>query len=336
MVLDGLCHPEQSEDSCTKSSILRLARNDKRTTPLRGVVFNLQRYSLHDGPGIRTLVFLKGCSLRCLWCCNPESHRLHPEVEFFAEKCQRCGRCVEVCPRLAVNADLEAAVRIDRARCDDCGLCAEACPTQALRIIGQMMSVEDVMVQVRKDASYYRRSGGGLTLSGGEPLAQPEFAASLLKAAYDANLDTALETSGYGRWEDLESMLPWTGLVLFDLKHADSETHRRMTGQPNEPVLANARRLAERRHPMVLRVPLVPRHNMDEANLFAMARLARELRVHEVHLMPFHQLGKDKYRRLGMEYTLADLPDLRLDGEEALTGARRAFEAEGLRVQVGG
>ncbi|MCL4535907.1 MAG: glycyl-radical enzyme activating protein, partial [Bacteroidetes bacterium] len=252
---------------------------------MHGIVFNVQRYSVHDGPGIRTLVFLKGCPLRCLWCCNPESQRARPEVEFFAAKCQRCGRCLEVCPQRAINPDLEAAARVDRSVCDDCGVCADACPSQALRMVGREMTLHEVLAEVRKDASYYRRSGGGLTLSGGEPLMQAEFSAALLRVAYDANLDTALETSGYGRWEDLEALLPWTQLVLLDLKHADSAVHRRLTGVPNEPILANARRLAKAGHPVVLRVPLIPGQNMDEDNLRATAALAAELGPQEVHLM---------------------------------------------------
>ncbi len=302
----------------------------------RGIVFNLQRYSLHDGPGIRTLVFLKGCPLRCLWCCNPESQRPAPEVEFFSAKCQRCGRCLEACPQHAINPDLEAEPRIDRSRCDDCGACAAVCPPGALGMVGRQMSAAQVLEQARRDAAYYRRSGGGLTLSGGEPLSQAEFAAALLRAAYDANLHTALETSGYGRWEDLEALLPWTELVLFDLKHADSPAHQRLTGVPNEPIIDNLRRLAASRQAVVLRVPLVPGCNLDDANLAATAALAAQLGIEEVHLMPFHQLGKDKYRRLGRNYGLGELSDLRLNGREALERAERAFAAQGIRVQIGG
>jgi pyruvate formate lyase activating enzyme len=320
--------------TCINSSTL--AHQHDKGSPLQGIVFNLQRYSLHDGPGIRTLVFLKGCPMRCTWCCNPESQRLPPEVEFFAAKCQRCGRCLLACPRQAINPDLEATARVDHSRCDGCGVCAEACPTQALRVAGRVMSVEDVMSEARKDAAYYRRSQGGLTLSGGEPLAQPEFATAILRAAYNANLNTAIETTGYGRWEDIEAMLPWTELVLFDLKHADSATHLRMTGVPNEPILANARRLAARGHPMVLRVPLIPGQNMDDNNLQAIAQLALELCPQEVNLMPFHQLGKDKYMRLGRTYSLSSLPDLRLNRQELLQRARDIFEANGLRVHIGG
>jgi pyruvate formate lyase activating enzyme len=300
----------------------------------KGIVFNIQRYSLHDGPGIRTLVFLKGCPLRCLWCCNPESQRLQPEVEFFAAKCRGCGRCATACPAGAI--DLAAPERIHRSRCDGCGRCVDACPAGALKLDGQEMTVEQVMAEVCKDAAYYRRSGGGLTLSGGEPLLQPEFAAGILRAAYNANLDTALETSGFASWETLEPVLPYTQLVLFDLKHADDAEHRRLAGVPLAPILENARRLAQRRHPMIIRVPLVPGLNTSEATLRAMANLVAELRPLAVHLMPFHQLGRDKYRRLGMDYGLAEMPDMQLDGRDILERAQRAFAAAGVEAQVGG
>jgi pyruvate formate lyase activating enzyme len=212
----------------------------------------------------------------------------------------------------------------------------EVCPADALKIAGREMTVEQVMAEVRKDTAYYRRSGGGLTLSGGEPLLQPEFAAGILRAAYDANLDTALETCGFASWEALEALLPYTQLVLFDLKHADDGEHRRLTGVPLGPILDNARRLAERRQPMVVRIPLIPGCNTDEANLRALACLSASLRPLAVHLMPFHQLGMDKYQRLGLDYALAELPDVRLHGQDILERAQRAFRKAGVAAQLGG
>jgi len=306
----------------------------------RGLVFDVQRYSIHDGPGIRTLVFLKGCPLRCLWCCNPESQRAAPEVEFRASLCQRCGRCLAACPLGAINPDLAAppAAKIDRGRCDVCGACAAACPNGALRLVGRWLTVSQALAEVQRDAAYYRRSGGGVTLSGGEPLAQPAFAAALLRACYERNIHTAVETTGFVAWGTLAKVLPFTDLFLYDLKHVDPRVHAGLTGVSNALILDNARRLVAAGAALTLRLPLIPGYNADEANLAAAAQFAGELGIGEVHLMPFHQLGKDKYGRLGLDYTLGALTGLR-DTAAGLAEIRRARDTlaeRGLQVHVGG
>ena len=307
----------------------------------RGLVFDIQRYSIHDGPGIRTLVFLKGCPLRCEWCCNPESQRNTPEIEFRSSLCQQCGQCLLVCPRGAVNPDLsvaDTAAKIDRELCDACGRCVAGCPTGALRLVGRWYTVAEMLAEVLRDAAFYRRSGGGVTLSGGEPLAQAAFAAELLRACYEHNVGTAVETSGLVGWPAFERVLPWTDLVLFDLKHTDDATHRQLTGVSNRLILDNLRRLRAVGVEVILRLPLIPPLNTSAENLAATADLAAELGIRQVHLMPFHQLGKDKYRRLGQEYALAERPGMRDTSEGlALLGlVQRAFARRGLEVHVGG
>ncbi len=305
-----------------------------------GVIFDIQRYSIHDGPGIRTVVFFKGCPLRCLWCSNPEGQETAGAVEFFAVRCQRCGACVEACSLAAVNQDLGCAptAKLDRALCTLCGQCVDACPHDALRVSGRTVSAADVLAAVQKDAAFYRRSGGGVTLSGGEPLAQPAFAEDILRRCGDANIHTAIETCGYAAEEVFRRVVETADLVLFDVKHLDPACHAEQTGVSNGPVLDNLTRLVRSRKPVIARIPLVPGCNDGPENLSAVAALLAGLGVRDVHLMPFHQLGKEKYRRLGMRYALAEQASLMgaPNGGAAICGARAVLESAGLAVQIGG
>jgi pyruvate formate lyase activating enzyme len=305
-----------------------------------GVIFDIQRYSIHDGPGIRTVVFLKGCPLRCEWCSNPEGRNPVPELEFFASRCERCGRCVEVCPREAVNRALDSAPaeKLDRRACDLCGVCVEACLSSALVLSGRRVTVEEVMVEVKKDLAFYRRSGGGVTLSGGDPLAQPSFARTLLERCGEANIHTAIETCGHAPEQVFRQVVEPSDLVLYDLKHADPMEHQRLTGASNTVVLRNLRVLVGMGKPIVARLPLIPGQNDGEANLREIGTLLSGLGIREVHLMPFHQLGKDKYQRLGIRYELGELPALlgSGDGGNTLPVARAVLESFGLAVQIGG
>ncbi len=231
---------------------------------IRGRIFDIQRYSIHDGPGIRTIVFLKGCFLRCRWCCNPESQ----------------------------------AYEIQKVTIDG-----------KPKIYGQDVTVGEVMDEVMKDASYYRRSGGGLTLSGGECLGQPDFAAALLEAAHEMNITTAIESTAFAPFETVEKLLPHLDWYLMDIKHINSAKHEEFTGRPNELILENAKKLAARLGPrLVIRVPVVPTFNATEAEILAIARFADSLPgVERIHLLPYHRLGMDKYARLGREYTLSGI-----------------------------
>jgi pyruvate formate lyase activating enzyme len=304
------------------------------------VVFNIQRYSIHDGPGIRTVVFLKGCSLVCQWCSNPESQSNRPEIEFIHSLCRQCGSCLEACPLGAIHPDLwvKPVEKIDREICDRCGLCLQACPGSALRWMGREQSAEEVFDLVQHDAAYYRRSGGGVTLSGGEPLLQAGFCQELLQRCYNANVQTALETAGNVSWKAFEKVLPYTDLFLFDLKHLDPAAHMRLTGASNKQIIANLERLSECGAEIILRLPLIPGANTELAHLRSLAEWSRTLELVEIHLMPFHQFGKDKYSRIGKAYSLASQPAMRdtPQGLEILQDAVDIFSACHPKVLVGG
>lgn len=301
-----------------------------------GIVWDIRKYSLHDGPGIRTTVFLKGCPLACRWCCNPESHAADPELVWIREKCRSCGTCVEVCARSAITVDQSGRRHIDRIRCDVCGECATRCPAEAMTVVGRIMGVDEVLREVGQDAIFYSRSGGGLTLSGGEPLAQAAFAAELLrryKGDY-GGFHTTVETCGEAAWEDLALVAPHVDLFLYDIKHMDGFEHRRLTGAGNERILENAARLAASGVSVIVRLPLVPGVNDDEHNLRRTAEFARSvLRVDRLDLLPYHRLGEPKYSRLGRSYQLAGVSPA---SDADLTAARRVLEACGMRVGIGG
>lgn len=301
-----------------------------------GLVFDIRGFSLHDGPGIRTTVFFQGCPLRCLWCCNPESQLSQPAAVWVAERCIGCGRCLEACPAQAVRRTADGARRIDAARCDGCGRCVLACPGEALQVFGRRVSVGEVLAEVARDALYAEHSGGGLTLSGGEPLGQPEFALELLRRyrTEEKGAHTAIETSGEADWESLEALLPVVDLFLYDLKHADPAEHRRLTGRGNERILENARRLAAAGAEMVIRIPLVDGMNDDPPALAAAADFIASLRsVHRVDLLPYHRLGEPKYRRLGRRYALEGKPAC---PKRRVEEACAFFAGRGFEVRVGG
>jgi pyruvate formate lyase activating enzyme len=306
-----------------------------------GIVFNVQGYSIHDGPGIRTIVFLKGCPMRCLWCSNPESQNHQPEVEFFERRCVRCGQCLESCGRGAINPDLEVqrGHKIDRSLCEECGECSRQCPTGALSITGEEMALVDVLSRITKERAYFRKSGGGVTLSGGEPLAQPGFSRSILRACYNANIHTAVETAGHVPWRHFERILEFTDLVLYDIKHMDDALHRETTGVSNRLILENARRIARSGSQMVVRIPLIPGFSQTKGNLAATAKQVSGLGVQEIHLLPYHQFGRDKYTRLSREYSMEhDTRSVDLcqgDGMSALE-AKAVLADYGLKVQIGG
>lgn len=286
------------------------------------------------------MVFLKGCPLRCLWCSNPEGQKATLELEFFPARCQRCGRCIQSCSRCAINLDLDCppSEKIIRASCGLCGDCVESCPNRALSLSGRTMTTDEVMAEIKKDLAYYRKSGGGVTLSGGDPLAQPHFARSILATCRDANIHTAVETSGYAPESNFREVVEVVELVLYDLKHIDPGEHQRLTGVSNDRILSNLRLLKEMEKPTVVRIPLIPGFNDAPDNVAATAKTVAAIGVRQVHVMPFHQLGKDKYPRLGLEYALGDLPPL-IAGDLQWQGLERAMailESEGLEVQIGG
>ena len=278
-----------------------------------GTVFDIQRFSIHDGPGIRTTVFLKGCSLRCFWCHNPEGMRLLPEIQFEPEKCIGCGECVKICEQNAQH--LENGQRLyDRDCCTVCGQCVETCFAGGLSLIGRSMSVDAVLTEVLQDIAFYRSSGGGVTFSGGEPVLQTEFLSTVLARCRWAGVHTAIETAGYYPWERLEYLLPHVDMVMMDLKHMDSEQHKAATGAPNDLILANARKLAESSVALLFRTPVIPTVNDTPDAIRAIAQFVQELSTLRgaaipLELLQFHRLAEDKYTHLGRSYQAHALPD---------------------------
>ncbi len=270
------------------------------TTEPTATVFDIQRFSLHDGPGIRTTVFLKGCPLHCRWCHNPESQDPQPEIGFDAAKCIACGACVAVCPEGCHSLDSNGQHTFNRTRCTRCGACVGACCTGALEKIGRDMTVAEVMDTVRRDKPFYDSSGGGLTLSGGEPLARPAFSSALLAAAAAEGIHTAVETSGFGPPERYRAIAPLARLVLFDCKETDPARHLLFTGAPLDAILANLRLLDHLGTELILRCPLIPGTNLRDDHRDGIARLATELHhLREIHLIPYHPLGIAKQERIG-------------------------------------
>jgi pyruvate formate lyase activating enzyme len=293
---------------------------------VKGIVFNIQRYSLHDGPGIRTIVFLKGCPLDCQWCSNPESKSAKKQIVLKPDGCLSCGKCYEVCPSGA-RADSNFT------GCTFCGECAKICPMEALEIIGREMTVDEVLEEVEKDRSFFHSSGGGVTLSGGEPLVQHKFAYELIRALKKMHLHTAIETTGYAPFENAEKVLGSVDLILYDLKHMDDEKHKKYTGVSNALILENARRIAKtKKDDMIFRMPLIGGVNADRENLERLADFAEELGVLEVHLLPYHKYGEGKYKKLGVEYIFEGYTPDDAEIEEDI----RLLEARGIRAKKGG
>jgi pyruvate formate lyase activating enzyme len=284
-----------------------------------GRVFNIQRFSLHDGPGIRTTIFLKGCPLRCLWCHNPEGVDASPSVSFLPEKCFACGECVRACAHgahvLEPGGAQAGAVThtYDRSSCEKCGNCTEHCDSAALEFVGRSMIVDDVMKEVVQDRAFYNRSGGGLTISGGEPLAQIDFTLALLRAAREQGIHRCVETSGFATWKRIEPLLPMVNLFLYDWKETDAQRHKEFTGQSNQLILENLGRLHSAGAKVQLQCPLVPGFNDRRDHFEGIVALVKSLPNFEgVQLLPFHPLGESKLQRFGLSAS-ANLPRQPMD-----------------------
>jgi pyruvate formate lyase activating enzyme len=273
-----------------------------------GWIFDIKRFAVHDGPGIRTTVFLKGCSLRCRWCHNPESISPQPELMLHPQRCIACGACLTICPVGAHHLTPDGGRTLDRDRCTRCGRCAEACYAEALVMVGRRVSVDDVMAVVREDAKFYEHSGGGVTLSGGEPLTQGAFTTALLAQCQAEGFHTALDTSGHAAWRVLRRVIPHVDLVLYDVKHISPRQHKRYTGASNRLILTNLRRLCEVGVPIEIRMPIIPTLNDAQKTISATARLLGSLpNITGVRLLPYHRLAGSKYQSLGRENTLPDV-----------------------------
>jgi len=278
---------------------------------MEGNIFDIQRFSVHDGPGIRTTVFVKGCPLKCIWCHNPESQNVSVNLAYYSNKCVSCGACAAVCPNGCHRIEDGKHV-FDRESCTSCGECVKACPFGVLELFGRRESVENIISEVARDNTFYKNSGGGMTVSGGEPLMQGEFLIELLKSAKNENIHTCIETSGFGSEEVLREAAKYTDIFLFDIKATDDELHKKLTGVPFYPIKKNLLLLDSLGAKIIMRCPLVPGVNTDEGHIENIAKIAAELEnLIEVNVMAYHTLGNGKYDALGMENEMR--------GHEAMT-----------------
>lgn len=291
-------------------------------------IFDVQRFSVHDGPGIRTTVFFKGCPLRCRWCQNPESLRPEPEIAFYADRCRNTGDCRAVCPHDALRGNGD---RIVRDRCDACGRCADACAYDALRLIGRVISVDGLMEKVLRDVPFYQASAGGVTLSGGEPTLQMEFVGAFAHRCEQHGVPVGLQTCGLFRWEHFAPYLPLFAFIQFDLKLMDPEQHRLMAGSDNRLILDNARKLKDAGAPVLFRMPVVPEITDTDLNLRQVAAFLRHLNTPAIHLLRYHAMGEAKVARIGHPRPPFQLSD-GAQPSESLSRAAEVLRREGLEV----
>ncbi|MBW8042537.1 MAG: glycyl-radical enzyme activating protein [Planctomycetes bacterium] len=317
-------------DSKPASSVPRARQSELQTT---GFVFDIKKYAIHDGPGIRTTVFFKGCPLYCKWCQNPESWKRHPELGFRTSRCISCGLCVEACTHHAITS-IQGQPVTDANKCNLCGQCVDACMAGAREIIGRQITVSEVIAEVEKDVVFYDQSGGGVTFSGGEPMMQPEFLLALLNQCQVQQIHTAVDTSCYAEPDVVECISKRTDLFLCDLKHMDSNMHERFTGVGNNLILDNIKLLSEAGKEIIIRIPIIPGFNDDQANIEATGKFAASLpRLSSIDILPYNRGGKEKSSRLspGTILMQTDTPD-----EKKMNSIAQALKNHGFEVNIGG
>jgi len=298
----------------------------------KGIIFDIQRFSINDGPGIRTLVFLKGCNLRCQWCSNPEGQRFKPDLFFQPEKCIGCQACIKVCPQEAIIIK-KSQIFFLRELCKNCGKCAEVCYAEARVMKGKEMSVDEVIKEIIKDNAFYTRSQGGVTLGGGEPLLQADFVESIFKRCKERGLNTAIETAGHVPWENIEKAIPYTDLFLYDIKHMDPKVHKQYTGVDNQLILLNLKKLAKKAASIIVRTPVIPGFNNTEIEISDIAKYVAKLGIKELDLLPYHNYGKNKYNLLGRDYLFKNDKIL---NEKEVEKFKVVVLEQGLKVKIGG
>jgi pyruvate formate lyase activating enzyme len=300
---------------------------------IAGTVFDVKKFSIHDGPGIRTTVFFKGCPLACWWCHNPESQARALELVFRENRCIHCGACEATCSQHAISSNGDVMVT-DGESCTLCGDCVEVCYAEAREIVGREMTVAQVMAEIERDVAFYDESGGGVTFSGGEPLLQRDFLLVLLQACQEREIHTALDTCGFARWQTLDSVREYVNLFLYDLKLMDDARHREFTGVSNELILQNLQALSLRRHNIVLRVPIIPGINDDDENIRQVSAFAAALpHLNRVDILPYHQTGAEKYHRMNKAYSLSEV---RPPSEGRMAEIAQIIKGFSLQVKIGG
>jgi len=274
----------------------------------KGVIFNIQRYSINDGPGIRTIVFFKGCPMRCAWCENPESIAFKPQIAFHKKKCIDCGSCQAACPKTAI--DIERENRFDWEKCDNCGTCVENCFAEALEMIGREMTVYEIMDEIKRDDAFYEKSGGGVTISGGEATSQFEFLQILLKSLKAAGYHVVLETNGLIEWKKLEKIAPNIDVFYFDIKGIDTDHHRQNTNVDNAVIMKNADKLLQNNYQVVFRIPIIPGMNDASEDIRVLDTFLGNIGAKEIHLLPYHRYGEDKIESIQSKQKYLEIPSM--------------------------
>jgi len=295
-------------------------------------IINIQKYSVHDGPGIRTTIFFKGCPLRCWWCHNPESISPQEEIMLCKDKCTGCGRCVKRCAQEAIELK-NGDPFVDLEKCISCGKCAEFCISEAKEHVGKSVHMDELMFQIRKDMTFYEESGGGVTFSGGEPLMHSDFLKAVLGRCRDLKINTTVDTCGYTSWENFEKIADDVDLFLYDLKIYDDEKHIKYTGVSNKKILENLKKLSELGKNIYVRMPIIRGINDNDEHIDKSIEFLSNLNILQVNVLPYHKLGMDKYDRLTMEYKLAgdEKPEA-----ERMAEIEEKFRDAGIKVKIGG